>query len=307
MKISLMLESQENLSWDALKRIAELIDNTKFYGLFLSDHLFSVKGTSDSFGLPVWPAMTAISIWTHSLRFGPLVNSITFRHPAQVAKIGESLQSLSDGRLELGLGAGWYSDEHEMFGVKLPENNERLNLLEEYIQIIKGLWTVDDFSFEGHHFEIKNASMNPKPTTNIPLIVGGMASRTIEIATKFGDQWNGYYLEHDKLKKKLDLIKIFEDRFEKSIKKTIMIPFVIEDSNNNISNHLSNCNKVFSNLPEHIEEWQNLGFLGGNSQEIVEQIQEYKEMGIDHIILEHLDIENDYSLNNLKENVLTHV
>ena len=67
------------------------------------------------------------------------------------------------------------------------------------------------------------------------------------------------------------------------------------------------CNKVFSNLPEHIEEWQNLGFLGGNSQEIVEQIQEYKEMGIDHIILEHLDIENDYSLNNLKENVLTHV
>ena len=133
MKISLMLESQENLSWDALKRIAELLDNTKFYGLFLSDHLFSVKGTSDSFGLPVWPAMTAISIWTHSLRFGPLVNSITFRHPAQVAKIGESLQSLSDGRLELGLGAGWYSGEHEMFGVKLPENNERLNLLEDKV------------------------------------------------------------------------------------------------------------------------------------------------------------------------------
>ena len=87
----------------------------------MSDHLFSVKGTSDSFGLPVWPAMTAISIWTHSLKFGPLVNSITFRHPAQVAKMGASLQTLSDGRLELGIGAGWYSGEHEMFGVKLPE------------------------------------------------------------------------------------------------------------------------------------------------------------------------------------------
>ena len=302
-----MLESQENLSWDALKRIAGQIDNTRIYGLFLSDHLFSVKGTSDSFGLPVWPAMTAISIWTHSLKFGPLVNSITFRHPAQVAKMGASLQTLSDGRLELGIGAGWYSGEHEMFGVKLPDTKERMELLEEYIQIIKGLWTVDDFSFEGHNYQIKNASMNPKPSTKIPLIVGGMASRTIEIATKLGDQWNGYYLEHDKLIKKLDLIRKLEEKYSKSIKKTIMIPFVIGDSNEEISNHLNNCNQVFSNLPTNIEEWQNLGFLGGTPPEIVDQIQKYKEIQIDHIILEHLNIENDSSLNNLKENVLIHV
>ena len=144
-------------------------------------------------------------------------------------------------------------------------------------------------------------------SNKVILITGASKGIGKSIATKLGDQWNGYYLEHNKLKKKLDLIKIFEDKYDKSIKKTIMIPFVIEDSNKNISNHLSNCNKVFSNLHKHIEEWQNLGFLGGNSQEIVEQIQKYKEMGNDHIILEHLDIENDCSLNNLKENVLTHV
>ena len=307
MKISIMLESQENLSWDALKKISGQIDNTRFHGLFLSDHLFSVKGASESFGLPVWPALTAISIWTHTLKFGPLVNSITFRHPAQVAKMGASLQILSGGRLEFGIGAGWYLGEHEMFGVQLPDTKERLKLLEEYIQIIKGLWSVDNFSFEGNNYRIKNASMNPKPSIKIPLIVGGMASRTIEIATKLGDQWNGYYLEHDKLKKKLDIIKEMEEKYSKSIKKTVMIPFVIGDSNEEISNHLNNCNQVFSNLPTNIGEWQEMGFLGGTSEEIIDQIQKYKDLQIDHIILEHLDIQNDHSIDNLNENVLIHI
>ena len=302
-----MLESQENLSWDVLNKISGQIDNTRFYGLFLSDHLFSVKGTSDSFGLPVWPAMTAISIWTHSLKFGPLVNSITFRHPAQVAKMGGSLQILSGGRLEFGIGAGWYLDEHEMFGVQLPETKDRLKLLEEYIQIIKGLWSVDNFSFEGNNYRINRASMNPKPSTKIPLIVGGMASKTIEIAIKYGDQWNGYYLDHQKLKEKLDFIREMEEKFSKSIKKTIMIPFVIGDSKDEVIDHLKNCNNVFSNLPTNIGEWQEMGFLGGTSEEIIDQILKYKDLQIDHIILEHLDIQNFHALDNLNKNVLINI
>ena len=304
MKISLMLESQENLSWDILKRISSKIDDTRFHGLFLSDHLFSVKGTSDSFGLPVWPALTAISIWTNNLKFGPLVNSITFRHPAQVAKISSSIQNLSNGRLELGIGAGWYSGEHEMFGVKLPNPEERLNILEEYIQILKGLWEKDDYSFLGSNYQIKNAFMNPKPNPNIPIIVGGMASRTIDIAVKYGDEWNGYYLSHDKLEKKLNLIKDLEVKYDKTINKSIMIPFVIGDSKEIISNHLRKCNLVFANLPTNIVEWQKLGFLGGNPNQILEQIEQYEEMGIQHLILEHLDIDNDLSIDDLNDKVL---
>ena len=307
MKISLMLESQENLSWEILKRISYKIDETRIYGLYLSDHLFSVKGTSDSFGLPVWPALTALSIWTSKLKFGPLVNSITFRHPAQVAKMGSSIQNLSNGRLELGIGAGWYSGEHEMFGVKLPEAKERLNLLEEYIQILKGLWNEDDFSFAGLNHQIEKASMNPKPSSKIPIIVGGMASRTIDISVRCGDEWNGYYLTHEKLKKKLDLIEELEEKYKKPIKRTIMIPFVIGDSNEKILNHLKKCNLVFANLPTDINEWQKMGFLGGNPEQIIQQIHYYREIGIDHIILEHLDTENDFSIDDLNEKVLIHV
>ena len=302
-----MLESQENLSWEILKRISLKIDETRIYGLYLSDHLFSVKGTSDSFGLPVWPSLTALSIWTNKLKFGPLVNSITFRHPAQVAKMGSSIQNLSNGRLELGIGAGWYSGEHEMFGVNLPETKDRLNLLEEYIQILKGLWNKDSFSFQGDHHRIEKASMNPKPISDIPIIVGGMASRTIDISVRCGDEWNGYYLTHEKLKKKLSLILELEKKYKKSIKKTIMVPFVIGDSPEKILNHLKKCNMVFANLPTDINEWQKMGYLGGIPEQMVEQIETYKAMGIDHIILEHLDIENDLAIDDLNVKVLNHL
>ena len=86
-----------------------------------------------------------------------------------------------------------------------------------------------------------------------------------------------------------------------------MIPFVIGDSNEKILNHLKKCNLVFANLPTDINEWQKMGFLGGNPEQIIQQIHYYREIGIDHIILEHLDTENDFSIDDLNEKVLIHV
>ena len=130
-KVGIMLESQENLSWERLFDLANKVEEFGFESLFLSDHLTSVKGNKQLESMALWPALTALSIHTTSIKIGSLVCSSTFRHPAQLAKMAASVDQLSGGRLEIGLGAGWYKEEHDMFGIPFPSAHYRLELLQD--------------------------------------------------------------------------------------------------------------------------------------------------------------------------------
>ncbi len=120
-ELGIMIEGQEDLTWERFFRLAEAVEDLGFASLFRSDHLTALQGQSKRESLALWPSLTALALRTKRIRFGPMVCSMTFRHPAMVAKMAASVSVLSGGRLDLGLGAGWYAGEHDMFGHSFPK------------------------------------------------------------------------------------------------------------------------------------------------------------------------------------------
>src|SRR5258705_5309319 len=130
MKVGIMIEGQEGLTWERWFRLADAAERLGYESLCRSDHLTGLGGESKRPSLETWTSLTALALRTKRIRFGPMVSPLTFYHPALLAKMAAGVDSLSGGRLDLGLGAGWNEHEHKMFGVPFPTVKERLDRLE---------------------------------------------------------------------------------------------------------------------------------------------------------------------------------
>ena len=307
-KLGLMLESQEDLNWEILFGIAEKVEQLGFESLFLSDHLTSVKGNKQLDSIPVWPALTALAMRTERIKIGPLVCSMTFRHPAQLAKMSVAVDQLSAGRLELGLGAGWYEEEHVMFGVNFPSARHRLELLQEGIQLIKALWSGQSSSFAGHHYQLSDSEMHPAPAqSSVPLIVGGMGNTTLKIAATHADEWNSYYVSIDTYREKSQVIDKHcnsINRDPSTLRHSLMTPYVIGKNDQEIESHIAANREVFPNLPGNLKDWHEAGFIGGSPQQLLDQMSDFEEAGVSRFILEHNSFRDQSPLELLAEKVL---
>src|SRR5439155_4654019 len=152
MRIGVMIEGQEGLTWERWFRIAERVESLGLDSLWRSDHFFSLSGHPERPALECWTSLTALAQRTQRIRFGPLVSPITFRHPALLARMAAAVDGLSDGRLVLGVGAGWNEAEHAAYGITLPPLKERFDRLEEGIAVIKALWTGGPVDLDGRYY-----------------------------------------------------------------------------------------------------------------------------------------------------------
>ena len=176
---------------------AKATEASGFDAFFRSDH-WLVMGDSD--GLPgptdAWVALGGLARETERIRLGTLVNSATFRLPGPLAITVAQVDEMSGGRVELGLGAGWYLDEHTAYGIRFPELGERFEILEEQLAIITGLWRTAEgakFDFSGQHYQVTNSPALPKPVQqpHPPIIVGGGGPRrTPRLAATYADEFN---------------------------------------------------------------------------------------------------------------------
>jgi F420-dependent oxidoreductase-like protein len=192
MRYSLMLEGQEGVTWPQWLNVAGTAERLGFEGLFTSDHYLSVvtdePGSSDA-----WTVLGALAARTDRLRLGTLVSPVTFRLPGVLAKAAATVDQISDGRVELGMGAGWWEDEHRTHGIPFPAVDERMEMLEEQLEIVHGVWTQDGFSFESRHYAIEDASFLPKPVQqpHPPILVGGKGGpRIARLAARWADEFN---------------------------------------------------------------------------------------------------------------------
>src|SRR5438034_659122 len=128
--VTLMIEGQEDLTWERWQRLAEAAESGGFAGLFRSDHLAGLFGDPKRASLEPWASLTWLATATRTIRFGPLVSPLTFHHPALLAKRAAAIDLLSGGRFDLGIGAGWHEGEHRMFGIPFPSVKERLDRLD---------------------------------------------------------------------------------------------------------------------------------------------------------------------------------
>src|SRR5579864_2631694 len=191
-RLGVMIEGQEGLTWARWRRIAETVEALGFESLWRSDHLFSLFDVPTRPGLDVWTSLAALATMTQRIRFGPLVCPITFYHPSMLARHAAAVDELSGGRLVMGVGAGWHDREHQAFGIPYPRVGERIRRLEESVHVMRALWGEGPAKFAGRYYQLDGAVGWPKPVQrpHLPMIIGGRKPRVLEVVAKHADEWN---------------------------------------------------------------------------------------------------------------------
>jgi alkanesulfonate monooxygenase SsuD/methylene tetrahydromethanopterin reductase-like flavin-dependent oxidoreductase (luciferase family) len=187
-----MIEGQEDVSWPQWVALAEGCERHGIGSLFRSDHYLSVAGRDERGSLDAWGTTCALAAVTTKLRLGTLVSPATFRHPSNLAKLAVTADRISDGRITVGLGAGWHTAEHTGFGFPFAETRTRMDVFAEQLEIVRGLWGDEPFEFSGAHYRLERVDARPKPVQRpLPLIVGGKAGpRSAALAARFADEYN---------------------------------------------------------------------------------------------------------------------
>ena len=197
MDLRIFVEPQQGASYRQQLAVAQLAEHLGFDGFFRSDHYLRM-GPGDPLPGPTdsWVTLGAIARETSTIRLGTLVASATFRLPGQLAVAAAQIDDMSDGRLELGLGAGWFDDEHTAYGIPFPTLGQRFDILAEQLEIITGMWNTpadSQYSFEGQYHGLVGCPAIPKPVQagGPPIIIGGYgAKRTPALAAQFASEFN---------------------------------------------------------------------------------------------------------------------
>lgn len=214
MRYSFKAWSQDT-DWPSLLDVWERADRQEIWDIvWLNDHLYPPKSEPERPIMEAWSLLAAAAAVTNRIRFGTMVTANTFRHPAVLAKAAATIDQISNGRLEIGIGTGWHEEEHAAYGIPLPPLAERFQRLEETFTIVHGLMTEEVFDFEGRHHRIVDARFEPKPVQEPrpPFVVGGAGmNKTIPLAARWADQWNypDFVYDPDDFAVKLERLRSF--------------------------------------------------------------------------------------------------
>jgi F420-dependent oxidoreductase-like protein len=183
--------------WNETLELARHCEASGWDGVYFADHFMpdSPDGAPvDGDTLECWSVIAGLAAAVPRLRLAPLVSSVTYRHPAVLAKIAAAVDQISQGRLLLGVGAGWQENEHNAYGIELGTVTERLDRFEEAVQILVSMLRSPRTTFAGKYFRITDAPNNPRPVQeSLPLLIGGAGERrTLRVAARYADEWNGW-------------------------------------------------------------------------------------------------------------------
>jgi F420-dependent oxidoreductase-like protein len=182
------------MSWQQLVEAWKFADQVGYSTAWIPDHFYSGWGSLESPCFEAWTTIGAMAAETRRIRIGPMVSGNTYRHPAVLANMAATLDQISGGRLELGLGAGWMQAEHAGYGIPLPPPRERLERLDEALTVLRLLFTERRANFAGKYYQLDNALCEPKPIQkpHPPFLVGGGGEKlTLRVVAKHADEWNG--------------------------------------------------------------------------------------------------------------------
>lgn len=274
---------QQDCKYEDLQRLWAMAEDAGVYWISLWDHFYdnpSLEGDGDCF--EAVSMLSALASSTSKVRVGCLVFSTTYRNPAILAKIAATIDHISGGRLELGLGAGWFELEHLAYGIPFPPTGIRLDMLEEAVKIIKSMLTKDSTTFHGKHFSVENAVCNPKPIQNPPRIwIGGIGEkRTLRLAACYADGWNATYISPDDYNKKLKILERwceFHGRNPAEITRTVNVGFYLGTDETKANNKKRLFHEKWGDKASEVAK----GMLFGTPKNAVERIRQYEEAGAD--------------------------
>jgi F420-dependent oxidoreductase-like protein len=230
MRIALMIEGQEDVTWEDWVALAETCEASGIEALFRSDHYLSVSGRHERGALDAWGTINALAARTSTLRLGTMVSPTSFRHPSVLGKLATTADHVSGGRIELGLGTGWSEVEHTAYGFPFLSMAERMDVLEEQLEIIHdGHFKPGPFSFEGAHYTVTDLKARPQPyqRPHPPLIMGGGAGpRAARLAARYADEYNTVAPTLDEVReRKAKIDAACEKAGREPIPFSVMFPF----------------------------------------------------------------------------------
>lgn len=293
--IAIMIEGQNGLTWARWQKIAHLVEDAGFVGLFRSDH-FTNSNPPDIESLELWISLTWLAANTERIEFGPLVTPFSFRHPVHTARMASAVDDLSGGRLTLGLGAGWNEREHHLFGFDLLEPDARFDRFNEGMQVVTQLLQSDNpVTFEGQYYHVYGATLLPRPQRpgGPRILVGGNGvKRTLSYVVRYADEWNCVSLPpQDFARLNGHLNEMLEEaaREPQSVRRSMMTGCVFGKDDATLRQKVTARGRT-------LEELRQRGTVAGGPGAVKEQLAELEEVGLQRVMLQWLELDDLESL-----------
>jgi F420-dependent oxidoreductase-like protein len=303
LEIAIMIEGQNGLTWPRWQKIVHLVEDVGFAGLFRSDH-FTNSNPPEMESLELWTSLTWLASNTRRIEFGPLVTPFSFRHPVHTARMASAVDDLSDGRLILGMGAGWNQREHHLFGFDLLEMDERFDRFKEGMEVVTRLLQSDKpVTFEGQYYQLHGATLLPRPQWpgGPRILIGGNGvKRTLAYVVRYANEWNCVTLPPDdfaRLNSRLSGMLIEAGREPGSVRRSMMTGCVFGKDGAALNNKVGLYGKT-------LDEIQQDGIVAGSLSAIKEQLQALEQAGLQRIMLQWLDLDDREGMEALAKGVL---
>jgi F420-dependent oxidoreductase-like protein len=307
--LRIFTEPQQGATYDQLLAMARLTEELGFDAFFRSDHYMRIgEGSPGPGSTDAWLTLAALGRETQRIRLGTLVTPATFRLPGVLALQVAQADAMSGGRVELGMGAGWYDQEHAAFGIPFPPTGDRFEMLEEQLAIVDGVWTTpagESFTFEGKHYKLDASPALPKPVQQPrpPIILGGWGTkRTPRLAARFADEFNlpfppvSYYREGcDHVRAACEKI----DRDPTTMRFTAALVACVGRDEAEFAKRAD----AIGQKPDDLRA----NAAGGLPGEVVERIHEFAEAGAETVYLQILDLDDHDHLRLIAAEVAPHV
>lgn len=295
MRLCLMIEGQEDVTWENWCALARACEDSGIEGLFRSDHYLSVEGNRERGSLDAWTTLAGLAARTTRIKLGTMVSPATFRHPSVIAKSVVTADHISGGRVELGLGAGWHETEHRSYGFDFPSTAVRMQLLKEQLEIVHGSWTSEDFNFAGRHYVVENLNALPKPLQrpHPNLIVGGSAGRrSAALCALWADEYNTVFADAAECSRRREIVsRAWGDagRDADKLVFSLMTGCIVGTDEGDVRRRAEDilARSGRSGDPREwlaglSEEW-----LVGTVAEVVDRLGRLSEAGVDRVMLQH--------------------
>jgi F420-dependent oxidoreductase-like protein len=291
-----MIEGQEDVTWEQWVALARACGEHGLEGLFRSDHYLSVFTDPARGSLDAWATLAGLAAITERIRLGTLVSPVTFRHPSVLAKQVTTVDHISGGRVELGIGAGWHVPEHRAYGFDYPEDQVRMELLGEQLEIVHRSWSEAPLSFEGRHYRLENLHALPRPMQDPhpPVIVGGHAGRrSAALAARWADEYNTVFATPEGcagMRERVADAWQAEGRDPDTLRFSLMTGSVVGEDRAEL---LERARAVMSTTresgdPEAFLRERAGSWVVGTVDQAGERLRELEGAGVDRVMLQHL-------------------
>jgi F420-dependent oxidoreductase-like protein len=300
MRVCLMIEGQEGVTWDDWMRLARLAERRGLEGLFRSDHYTAII-RADADALDAWTTLAGLAAVTERIRLGTLVSPATFRHPSVLARMAVTVDHISGGRLDVGMGAGWYEREHLAHGFPFLDAKQRFELFAEQVEIVVRSWTEDAFDHGGPEYELQRQTALPRPfqKPHPTLVLGGTVKRRFAaLAARFAGEVNTLGAPNEELrerKQRLDRACAEAGRDPAALGFSVMTACFVGSDRDEVLHRIGTFLAVRGAdlRAEEMLEQRRASWLAGTVEEVAERIRELEAIGVTRVFLQHLNHSDD--------------